>query len=141
MQVALGTSNATSPGWLELPRPASRATSLERSICVISPGPPPLGGPCHLTRLQGLSPPGHGNHIPRPPGPPYRQSPLGDLCHLTESPASFPRVTRAASPGLQVPRRSRRPGASRLRASPRLHAQPAWLVEFGGRQRPNTSSA
>ncbi|KAL0619805.1 putative uncharacterized protein CCDC28A-AS1 [Plecturocebus cupreus] len=42
---------------------------------------------------------------------------------------SFPSDARAISPGLQERRQSRRLVASRLRASPRLHSQPAWPVE------------
>lgn len=149
MQVALGTTTATTPGRLELPRPASSATSLERSVCVISlgwPEPPPRdqlpweGGPCHLTRSSAISP---GPRKPRRQAARATletQSSLGDLCHLTGSPVSLVQITRAASPELPAPRGSRRPGASRLRASPQLHAQPAWLVAFGAGQRPHTRS-
>lgn len=61
--------------------------------------------------------------------PPRKQSPLGDLCHLTGPPVSPPQAIRAASPGLRAPRRSGRTPASRLRVNPRLQKQPAWRVE------------
>lgn len=93
----------------------------KRASSLRPPQPPPQKDLCHLIGIATATALG----LPL----------LRGLCHLTGPPVSPPAATRAPSPGLLALRRSRWPGASCLRASPRFHVQPAWSVDPGSGQR------